>query len=49
MAERDAAAAVDAAHVAAGDADDGGFHRHAGDAFGFFERRGGWSSRRRPD
>ncbi len=37
IAERDAAAAVDAAHVAAGDADHRGFNRNVGDAFGFFD------------
>ena len=37
MAEGDAAAAVDAAHEAAGHADHGGFHRNVGDAFGFFD------------
>ncbi len=35
-AERNAATAVDAAHMAAGNANDGGFDGHIGDAFGFF-------------
>jgi hypothetical protein len=37
IAESDAAAAVDAADVAAGYADDGGFDGNVGDAFGFFD------------
>src|SRR5580658_8581305 len=36
IAERDAAAAVDAANVAAGYTDDGGLDGNVGDAFGFF-------------
>ena len=37
IAERDAAAAVNAANVVAGDADEGGFNGNAGDGFGFFD------------
>jgi hypothetical protein len=37
IAERDATAAVDAADVAAGYADDGGLDGNVGDAFGFFD------------
>ena len=35
---RNSPAAIHSAHVAAGDADHGGFHRHVGHAFGFLER-----------
>ena len=37
VAEGDAAAAIDAAHVAAGNADDGGLHGNVGHAFRFFD------------
>src|SRR5277367_763159 len=37
-ADGDAATAVDAAHVDAGDSDQGGFDGHADDGFGFFDR-----------
>jgi len=37
IAEGDAAAAVDAANMAAGDTDDGGLNGNVGDAFGFFD------------
>ena len=46
--QRDAAAAVHAANVAAGDADDGALDGHAGDALGFFNRAP-HRSRRRAD
>ena len=42
-ADGDAAAAIDAAHVAAGDADQRGFDRHADDALRLLRRRGEWS------
>ena len=46
MPERDSAAAVHAANVAAGDADDRALDGHAGDAFGFFDRAPDRSRRR---
>ena len=44
--QRDSAAAVDAADVASGNADNGALDRHAGDAFGFLNRAPDRSRRR---
>src|ERR1700676_559487 len=37
MSQRDTTAAVDAANVTSGDADNGALHGHTGDTFGFFD------------
>lgn len=46
IAEREAAAAVDSAHVAAGNADHRRFNRNVGYAFGFFDRATNRADRR---
>src|SRR5258708_34396839 len=46
IAESHAAAAIESANVTAGDADNGGFDRNAGNAFGFFHRAANGADRR---